>query len=289
MQINVLFHGLFILQQKQDAAGNSILEAYAPKMMKHQHSLTGGVRSNIADLNAMPGPLDWTTNSDLQGNPKGNENDLLGSYVMRFSLKKQKLQLKAQDPTRIIRLPWPKHIFALRLDPISQFAYQKPSSVGDEIASNCVGQVGIVVAANYDYKYSGPTIPGWNPSQTYHFFYSAGKEQPGDVNDDLGDLANHFDVPGNFDLKMIGSELPGTNIDNPIPAPPGVVGIGPEDELAPFEHITAPLNAAGARFFLRTLEVNAVSPDEKERTERYYDLVRDMINPTNCPTLFLLS
>jgi hypothetical protein len=277
--INILLHGLFFLETKSNN-----VEIFAPQVPNHRFA--GGTRGNITDITT---GINWT--GSLTGKGAANEAEV-ASTILQFS-KQTVGGFKQKDVNRLITLPWPNQFFSIRRSALAGFQYDTsvPHVVGDEIKRRCGtngnNQIGLVTVLSYGGSFADPTLPGQTPTRNIHFFHDPGlPHDVGAVNADLQACRPVFNKKDAFDLLMDkNGSFPTTPLDDPTSLPSGV-GITPEDGLS----LNEPVKTGMTRFFNGLLDnLLAFNGFEVASREPRIADVNRMVNPANCPNMFVLQ
>jgi len=288
--LNILLHGLFFME----ANGNN-LEVYAPPTVSG-HNFMGGTRGNITDLNAIPGAIDFTQPSGLlQGKKTADEKDVKPT-ILQFSRTETVGTFKTKQANRLIVLPWPQQFFSIRLGDLAGFKFDSSGSakVGTDIVTRCGNagknkSIGLVTGLNYFADFPDPLLPGEVPSRNIHFYYDPGTgHDVNAVNADLINAQGIFTASSGFDLQMDkNSTFPVTPLDNPKVLPNTIRGLTPEDGLSLGEPVKTALDQFVTELFENVITLRI--DDSKEEQQGFLDRVHRMVNPANCPNMFVLQ
>lgn len=275
-KLNILVNGIFFMERLPDPnhpddSSYSLLAIHAPRVT--DHVFLAGTRGNLKPSTG----FNWSTGYGLTGgstsfdNPKAPEiPHELPSSVLQFTRKETGLGNFKSDASvylGTVTLPWPKDIYALRLDslpPFDQGSAQHPKNVAPYIKTRCGNnKIGDVLCLQYDCDFSGPVLPPGAPIMNVHLDMVCCKDSDGTVdhiNVALKDSAAIFQQSG-FDLNV----TPVMVQASPVDPNPSVAGVTPEDERAAIEDGACP-----------NTPVPCPTPQGP-----------GSVSPANCPTFFV--
>jgi hypothetical protein len=288
--VNVLVHGLIFMRL---SAGQTYLELVVPKLTEasdRRHHFFIGATGALQEQSTGT-VVDWR-DIGLTGSPAERLNpgqlpSNLKKSVLQFSISTTGLEgwNSAYEGGKVL-LRWPKRFSSIRCDYFDRaFLYYDdttaPKVIGNAIKQNCRGKdpnakIGLVTCLEYTYDpASGVNVPGWQPGINLHcYFEPFMKHSIDDVNEDLGQAAQLFQYPANFDLQML--QAAGTVITNPgepCADPPSGIQQGDDSSLG--GDLESPFSA---------LKKNSSSPKNADHGVNPFMV---NVSPANCPSFFV--
>lgn len=287
--VNVLVHGLIFMRL---SAGQTYLELVIPQLSEasnNPHHFVVGATGTLREQNKGT-VVDWR-NIGLTGSPAqplnpGQMPPNLKKSVLQFSISTTGVGgwNSAYEGGKVL-LRWPKRLSSIRCDYFDRvFLYDNTTPrkvIGDAIKQNCRGtdpnaKIGLVTCLEYTYDpASGVNVPGWQPGVNLHcYFEPFTKHSIDDVNEDLGQAAQLFQYPANFDLQML-QDAGGVITNSGEPCPDSPSGIQVNDDQSLGGELTATISAS---------EKNSRFP---KNTDIKVTPVTVNVSPANCPSFFV--